>query len=199
MLKRLAGIGAAQDGVIAVEFALIVPVLILMFFGAFEVARAVDCRSRVVQASATVADLVAQSSSISSSDAQKILCAAKGVIYPYATSGTVKLTISSIVCKTYSTASGCTAMSIATSDGAWSIYNTGSSARMAVPSGVTASMFPASGSGVVMVEMTYTYTSPLAMVLSKTMAMHATSYSLPRALTAVTYSGSASTISDCSI
>ncbi|MEP3279488.1 MAG: TadE/TadG family type IV pilus assembly protein [Stappiaceae bacterium] len=50
-----------QNGVAAVEFALVVPILIVLFFGSVELSNAVTVDRKVSQVALTMADLVAQS------------------------------------------------------------------------------------------------------------------------------------------
>ena len=88
----------AQDrkGVSAVEFAIIAPLLITLYFGGIEVTTAVAVDRKMTLVAHTVADLVAQSSSVSRTEITDILNAAAAVSAPYATSN-LKVTVSSIV------------------------------------------------------------------------------------------------------
>jgi Flp pilus assembly protein TadG len=197
MLRRPPAFARAAGGAIAVEFALIAPVLLLMFFGSFELARALDCRTRVIDAASTVADLVAQNSdtAITASTAQTILCAAKGILYPYSTSGTITLRITSVVCNGYDSVNAtCPTAKIAIG---WSRYTSNTTARTAVPADLPATTFTATGSGAVMVETTYTYSSPTTQFLASTITMKKTAYSISRNVTAIT--GSSGTITDCAL
>lgn len=180
------------EGVAALEFALILPVLLLMFFASLELAMALDCRTRVVDATASTADLIAQRSSVSAGDLKNILCATKAVISPYSTTGTIKMVVSGITCKTYG--SSCTAKQVS-----WSSYTTGAAARTAVPDNGTLplDMFTSSSSGAVMAEMTYTYTPVTTQFLAKSITLHWTAYAIPRTGSAV--SGVNVQIADCSL
>ena len=73
----------AEQGLAAVEFALILPVMIALLFGMAELSSAVFCRTDVAQIASTVADLVAQKNSVSTSDIQNVYNAANIILYPY--------------------------------------------------------------------------------------------------------------------
>lgn len=73
----------AEQGLAAVEFALILPVMIALLFGMAELSSAVFCRTAVAQMASTVADLVAQKNSVSSNDIQNVYNAANIILYPY--------------------------------------------------------------------------------------------------------------------
>jgi len=50
----------AKDGLAAVEFAMLLPVMITLFFGVVELSLALACRADVTNMAAAAADLVAQ-------------------------------------------------------------------------------------------------------------------------------------------
>src|SRR3954462_7349459 len=87
----------AQDkrGVSAVEFALIAPLLVSLYLGCVEISDGVSADRKVTLVASTVANLVAQSTSISSSDMSNILDASSAIIAPYS-SGNLKITVSCI-------------------------------------------------------------------------------------------------------
>jgi Flp pilus assembly protein TadG len=177
MLKRLRHFLIAHDGMAAVEFALIAPVMILLFFGALEFAMALDCYTRVNNVAATTADLVAQSTSISSTDAANILNAANSILYPYASAG-AKIVVSSLV---DNGKGGATV--------AWSeAQNTAKRAQgstVAVPAGLIVS---GSGGSVILAEISYPYTPPTLVVLTGPLNMTDSFYSKPRRSLTVTHS-----------
>lgn len=88
--------GRDRRGVSAVEFALIAPLLITIYFGGIEISSAVAVDRKMTLVAHTVADLVAQSSSISSSEMTDILNASAAVSAPYTTAN-LKVVVSSVV------------------------------------------------------------------------------------------------------
>jgi Flp pilus assembly protein TadG len=81
MTKRFC---ADRQAVSAVEFALILPILILMLMGSFDVTRAIDAKNKSVLLSRTIADFVAQNSSVDTTQLTNIIAASKFVMEPYA-------------------------------------------------------------------------------------------------------------------
>jgi len=87
-------IGDTQ-GVSAVEFALLLPLMLFMYLGGSEVAQAIATSRKVTLVSRTVADLASQSSSITAASMTNILNASAAVIAPYASSK-LKVTVSEV-------------------------------------------------------------------------------------------------------
>lgn len=93
-LRRLLGrFGGDRRGVSAVEFALLAPVMITLYFGCVEISDGVAADRKVSLTSAALANLAAQTTSISSSDMSNILDAATAIISPYDASK-LKVTVS---------------------------------------------------------------------------------------------------------
>lgn len=88
--------GLDSRGVSAVEFALIAPLLITIYFGGIEVSSAVAVDRKMTLVAHTVADLVAQSSSVTNAEMTDILNASAAVSLPYTTAN-LKVTVSSVV------------------------------------------------------------------------------------------------------
>jgi Flp pilus assembly protein TadG len=72
-----------RRGVSAVEFAIVAPVLIGLYFGVVEISDGVAADRKVSLAAATLANLTAQVSTISDSDMTNILDASSAIIAPY--------------------------------------------------------------------------------------------------------------------
>lgn len=72
-------------GVAAVEFALILPFMLILFFGSNEVTQAIMAARKLETAVRVVTDLAGQYSRLKQSDADEIFAAAKEVIEPYDT------------------------------------------------------------------------------------------------------------------
>jgi Flp pilus assembly protein TadG len=95
LLQHLARLRRDQDGVSAVEFAMLLPLMLTLYLGAVEISQAVGINRKVTLTSRTVADLATQVSSISSSDMSNILSASSAVIAPYDTTK-LKVTVSEV-------------------------------------------------------------------------------------------------------
>ncbi len=86
----------AQEGVAAVEFALILPIMFFMFMGAVELSQGVTVDRRVSQVASTVGDLVARAeTSILKDQVEDITKVGSYLIAPF-TSQRLKMTIRSV-------------------------------------------------------------------------------------------------------
>ena len=84
-----------ERGVSAVEFAMLLPLMVTLYLGAVEVSQGVAINRKVTLTSRTVADLVSQASAISLSDMSSLLKASVAVIAPYDASP-LKVTVSQV-------------------------------------------------------------------------------------------------------
>jgi Flp pilus assembly protein TadG len=86
-LAFLRNFAQRADGVAAVEFALIVPIMAVLFIGAVEMSHAVTVNRRVTQVGSTAGDLVARfNGNINSTDIESIMKASSYLIAPYSSS-----------------------------------------------------------------------------------------------------------------
>jgi Flp pilus assembly protein TadG len=76
-----------ERGVAAVEFALILPVLVLLYVGVVDITYAVTANRKVTQVTSAVADLTAQAFEVDNQDVQNIFRAANDIMRPYPTAG----------------------------------------------------------------------------------------------------------------
>ncbi|HEX4271335.1 MAG TPA: TadE/TadG family type IV pilus assembly protein [Rhizomicrobium sp.] len=83
VLARMRNYIRARDGLAAVEFAFLLPVMITIFFGMVEVAAAVSCRADVSNVASTAADLVAQEGTATTADLSNVFNASNTILYPY--------------------------------------------------------------------------------------------------------------------
>lgn len=103
MIRLLASFGsalrrfpAARRGIAAVEFALILPFMALVYLGGFEVMEEISAERQVSLTASTVASIVTQYSSISQSVTMPgILAAATAVLQPFSSANAV-VTVSCI-------------------------------------------------------------------------------------------------------
>ncbi|MEM9277143.1 MAG: TadE/TadG family type IV pilus assembly protein [Pseudomonadota bacterium] len=80
-----------KKGVAAVEFALIVPILLLLFIGTLEISLAVAVDRKVSRISSSVADLITQSENFNEAGLDQLMDIANRIMHPY--DATVKISI----------------------------------------------------------------------------------------------------------
>ena len=189
----LRAFGTNKNGMAAVEFALILPVMLVIFFGVMEFSRALTARAAVTSLTSTVADLVAQEKNPTSGDMANVFDAAGKILYPFSAANAT-ITVYSIVDDGKQGAAG---------QVAWSCTKAGTAAAAAGPTSPPAGSkggemisltnldkdgkptYGGSGS-VVLAEVVYNYTSPTMEVLTKPIAMKNTYYAKPRSVARVT-------------
>jgi Flp pilus assembly protein TadG len=81
--RRLASFNKDERGVSAVEFAMLLPLMITLYLGSVEISQGVGIDRKVTLTTRTVADLASQVSSINNADMTNMLNATAAVIAPY--------------------------------------------------------------------------------------------------------------------
>jgi Flp pilus assembly protein TadG len=197
----------SRGGVAAVEFAMLMPLMILMFFGTVELTQGFAAARKLDYLARDLADLTAQSTStLSSTDTATIFGAASSVFYPFSNA---QMALTGIIFKT-----GSDNLEHAYTD--WSVVGpNGGTARPCgelkrtsvagnSPPAVPDALFPAAGSAsttIIVADVSYTYQPLIGSTFmaigsngshlgSSTVAsipMQQTSYMQPRALSRVQY------------
>jgi Flp pilus assembly protein TadG len=93
--RKLGGLAGDDRGISAVEFAMILPLMLTLYLGAVELSQGVGADRKVTLTARTIADLVSQTASINNSDMTNSLNAAAAVMAPYPISN-LKVTVSSV-------------------------------------------------------------------------------------------------------
>lgn len=165
----------AKDGLAAVEFAMLLPVMITLFFGVVELSLALTCRADVTNMASAAADLVAQEKAVTTSDMTNVFNAATAILYPYDPSA-VKITVTSVI---YNTST----KSLTVGTVAWSCTKNGTkrTGNLTLPAG----LMTANGS-VIVSEVSYGYKSPTTQIVTGTKTMTNTFYTRPRRASAIT-------------
>ncbi|GEP12352.1 TadE/TadG family type IV pilus assembly protein [Methylobacterium gnaphalii] len=163
-----------RSGVGAVEFALILPSMLLAILGSFQVFALARARMLTVAATRNLADLVSQQDRVSPADIADFCKAGRLSLLPLAGT-TFKASIASV---TYA------------NNGRkidWTDVSCGSVAGIANAASTAASVTPAAGDSAIVVNASYVYTSPLTFPLTLNVTFASTALSRPRQGTPVTY------------
>ena len=87
-LRRLLRLISDTGGLAAIEFALVLPVMLAAMLGTVEVCNLVNSYSKAVSASQTVADLTTQSSTLTTAQMNSLVVAAQRVLDPLTSDAT---------------------------------------------------------------------------------------------------------------
>ncbi|MGH6735657.1 MAG: TadE/TadG family type IV pilus assembly protein [Methyloceanibacter sp.] len=139
-----------KRGVSALEFALILPALLMLYVGAVEIGNALTIYRRTSQVAATAADLTAQVKQVTKSDVKDIQAAAGSILTPYSTEP-LKIVLTSVVAD--SNNQGKVDWSCANKGGGYA-----KNSSYALPAGLTEP-----DSSVVVAEITYSFTPLLGL------------------------------------
>jgi Flp pilus assembly protein TadG len=93
--RRVASLRRDQSGVSAVEFAMVLPLMVTLYLGVVETSQGVAIHRKVTLTARTVADLASQVTSVNNADMTNMLTAAKAVVAPFP-DGELKVTVSAI-------------------------------------------------------------------------------------------------------
>ncbi len=96
LAKRAAGWREADAGVAAVEFALILPLMVSLFFGLSEVTLAINMDRKLTLLSRSLADLSSRVSDLPTAELANVFAASSAIMRPY-DSSTTQMVVSSVV------------------------------------------------------------------------------------------------------
>ena len=83
LAQRLIGFGRDRAGVSALEFAFVLPLMLTIYIGSFELSQGLSAKTKVTQTARTVTDLVARSTTITASQMSDIFSATNTVMSPF--------------------------------------------------------------------------------------------------------------------
>jgi len=93
--QRISGCVRDERGISAVEFALLLPLMVMLYLGGVEVSQGLTIDRKVTLVARTVADLAAQAQKITNSQMDNILDASTAVMLPYSI-GEAKVVVSQV-------------------------------------------------------------------------------------------------------
>ena len=173
-LRLLRSFARDRKGVSAVEFALLLPLMMTFYIGGAEVSQAVSVSRKATLVARTVADLSSQTSGITAANMTNILDASAAVVSPFDASR-LTVTVSQVKID---------ANSVATID--WSVTRNGTAhatgETITLPAGlVTANTY------LIWSEVEYNYQPSIGYVITGNLNLTDKMYMRPRLSTSVTY------------
>jgi len=166
----------SQSGVSAIEFAIILPVMVTMFLGMAEVSNYIEMSRRAASLASTVADLVAQEATVDNGDINDVF-ATMAIVGSPMNPASIRISITSVVADPDGT----------TNRVAWS--DAKNKTARTVGSVLSSSVFPSGMllpfQGAIMVEVEYPFTPIFTGILSST-TLTSTFYLKPRRSLVVT-------------
>lgn len=164
-------------GVSAVEFALIAPLMVGLYLGCVEISDGVSAQRKVTLIASTIANLTAQSTSLSTTDMSNVLDASTAIIYPYSSSS-LKMTVSCIAIDANKAATV-----------KWSVTRNGTalSGSASIPTDLQVA-----NTQLVYAQVSYGYKPAIGYTITGTLTLSESMYMMPR-ITAPTYNSTACT------
>ena len=148
------------------EFALIAPIMVFFYFGMVETCEAVLAERKANHVASAVGDLIAQASSLSSSDVTDIFSIGGSILSPFSTTG-LQMRVSSL--------SPNSAGNLAV------VWSCGSGmSKLSVGTTKTIPISVSSGDSVILSEVSYQFTSPLRYAIPNALTYSETYYLRPR-------------------
>jgi Flp pilus assembly protein TadG len=172
---RLGRFAADEQGVAAVEFAAVLPVVLLLLLGCLEVPRFVLTYQKLARTSHSVADLVSQADEpMTNPQMQDVFRAAKMIMAPNDIVGAGKVIVSSI-----NNPTGTVSITWQQSSGSLGVNSKLGIAGKTNPP-LPAGLSPTTGDEVLVAEVFYTYTPVIGTLIYKGSQLYTISYSRPR-------------------
>jgi len=166
-----------EAGVSAVEFAFIAPVLILAYFGCAELCGAMLAERKASHTASAIGDLVAQASTVSTSDLTNIFTVGDIIMSPDPTN-TLGMRVTSV----QADASGATTVGWSQASGTMTALP--KNGAITIPSNLIAA-----NQSVIKSEATYVYNVPVAYLLPSAFTYNYTYYLRPRITDPITCTG----------
>ncbi|HEX4113853.1 MAG TPA: TadE/TadG family type IV pilus assembly protein [Stellaceae bacterium] len=163
-----------RDGVVAVEFALVLPTLIVLFIGTFEASNLVRVKMKFDAAAPAIASLVAEQNPSKTGTLTSDFCTgAAYLLAPYSTSN-LNVVVSSVT----------------NHNGTSSVDWTATCNNLSNPQSATTlatGLVPTTGDSVIVVQTTYLYNAPIHMILGASYTFQNDGFSRPRSNSQLQY------------
>jgi Flp pilus assembly protein TadG len=185
MRRWALGFGEDRRGIAALEFALLAPILIVLYFGMAELVQAMIVQRRVSHAASAVGDLVAQYEKVTNDDKDDVFAAASNILAPFDTTK-LELRVTSVS----GDADGKPRVDWSDRQGTFFAAKAHCDSMENFPAG----LITAKGDNVVVAEAAYRYTSPVAEIIPNALTFNERFYLRPRKAARVVRDGETTTV-----
>lgn len=174
LLRFISRLGRDRGGVVAVEFALILPTLLVLFIGTFEASNLVRVKMKFDEAAPAIATLVALQNPSQTGTLTNDFCnGAADMLAPFSTSG-LNVEVASVTNNNGTTSVDWTA-------------NCNNLSNPQTPTTLASGLVPNNGDSVIIVQTSYTYSAPVHMVLGSSYTFTNNGFARPRTNSTVKY------------
>jgi Flp pilus assembly protein TadG len=164
--------GADRRGIAAVEFAMLLPMMLTLYLGSVEVSTGVAINRKVTLTTRALADLTSQYTDVTNADMSNILNASSDIVAPYPVSG-----LSAVVSELSIDANGNTTV-------VWSDTLNGTARSVGAAVTIPASLV-VPNTYLILAEVSYSYNPSFGYVLTHTMTLNDHIYMRPRQSTSI--------------
>jgi len=175
-IRDLRRLGSDRRGVAALEFALVVPVVIIVYLAGFEVMEAATVYRKLTDTTVQIANVTAQFTTMSSTDVTKVLGASSQIMTPYSTSN-LSIVLSEVT--TDNAGKGSVTWSQAYQGTALA-----AGAPVTMPGG-----FKTANTSYLLVQTTYAYQPVIGGAFIRPISMTNQMFMLPRSSSSIPYTG----------
>jgi Flp pilus assembly protein TadG len=168
---------AHTEGVAAIEFALVIPMIILVYAGGFEIVQAATVNRKLTDTTVQLANVTTQYTSVAQPDLANIFAASSQIMAPYPT-GSLTIVLSEV----QATASN--SGKVAWSQGYGGAACLPLNSTVAMPTG-----FASNGSYYILVQTTYSYAPTIGSAFVHTIPMKDQIFMVPRQSSSIPATG----------
>ena len=168
LFRRLCDLGRDRNAVAVVEFAIVMPLMLMLTLGTFEATRAVRAKMKADFAAQAFANMIAAQNSVDATALTNFCNGARMVMVPYTTTS-LKAAIASVTNGTVD----------------WTDTSCGSPSAISNPTTVATTLSAGSTNSVIIVQTTYSYTSPVPYLMPSSITLTQTAFARPRNVTTV--------------
>lgn len=177
IIGRLSRLRRARDGATAVEFALLLPFLLLLYLGGYELTQALSTYRKLTDATTQIANIVAQYTTMSALDVTSVCQASTQIMAPNSATG-LKIVVTEVSTDANKNATV-----------TWSQAYNGGTAYTAGASWTLPTGLAMASSSYVLVQTSYVYSPTIGAAYVPSITMSNKIYMLPRQSTTINYTG----------